>query len=105
MYDFEAYQNPGKKEEPTKFLVFENEHVPVSISLADTFEREPEHIVAKDPKEVIRKFWEALVRRGEILRERIRQEYMPEDFELLPSCVNARLVQPNTSSWFQLRRI
>ena len=56
----------------------------MSVSLADTFDREPEHIVAKDPTEVVRKFWEALVRRGEVLRERIRQEYMPEDFELLP---------------------
>ena len=78
VYDFEAYQDPGGG------LVFENEHVSVSVSLADTFDREPEHIVAKDPKEVIRKSWEALVRREEVLRERIRQEYMPEDFELLP---------------------
>ena len=54
------------------------------MSLADTFDREPEHIVAKDPTELVRKFWEALVRRGEVLRERIRQEYMSEDFELLP---------------------
>ena len=84
VYDFESYQDPGKRKAPTAFLVFESEHVPVSVSLADTFDREPEHIVAKDLKEVVRKFWEALVRRGEVLRERIRQEYMPEDFELLP---------------------
>ena len=84
VYDFKSYQDPRKKEAPTAFLVFEREHVPVSVSLADTFDREPEHIVAKDPTELVRKFWEALLRRGEVLRARIRQEYMSEDFELLP---------------------
>ena len=73
---------PWEKETPTADLVFESEHVPVSVSLADTFDGEPKHISAKYPNELLRKFWEALVRRGEILRERIRQRYVPEDYEL-----------------------
>ena len=78
---------PGKQNEmfphaietPTANLVFESEHIPVSVSLADTFDRELERISAKDPKELIRQFWETLIRRGEILREKGRQSYVPED--------------------------
>ena len=62
---------PWEKETPTAYLVFESEYVPVSVSLADTFDGEPKHISAKDPNEPLKKFWEALVRLGEILRERI----------------------------------
>ena len=74
---------PWEKEATTSDLVFENEHVPVSVSLADTFDGEPKHFSAKGPNELLRKFWEALVGPGEILRERIRQRYVPEDYELL----------------------
>ena len=69
VFDFEAYQDPWEKEMPTA----ESEHVPISVSLADAFDREPEHISAKDPNELLRKFSEALVRREEILRERVKQ--------------------------------
>ena len=68
----------------TKDLVFENEHIPVSVSLADTLNREPKHICSKHPQELLRKFWEAILRRGEVLREDIKQKYIPTDFELLP---------------------
>ena len=44
----------------------------------ETFTR-PERISAKDPKELIRQFWETLIRRGEILSEKVRQSYVPED--------------------------
>ena len=78
---------PGKQNEmfphaietPTADLVFQGEHIPVSVSLADTFDRELERISAKDPKELIRQFWETLIRRGEILRKKVRQSYVPED--------------------------
>ena len=75
---------PSEKETPTADLVFESEYVPLSVSLADTFDGEPKHISAKDPNEPLKKFWEALVRRREILRERIHAgRYVPEDYELL----------------------
>ena len=52
VFDFEAYQDPWEKEMPTA----ESEHVPISVSLADAFDREPKHISAKDPNELLRKF-------------------------------------------------
>ena len=70
---------PHAIETPTANLVFESEHIPISVSLGDTFDRELERISAKDPKELIRQFWETLIRRGEILREKVRQSYVPED--------------------------
>ena len=43
MFDSEAYKDAREKETPTA----ESEHVPISVSLADAFDREPEHISAK----------------------------------------------------------
>ena len=71
----------SKRLQPTKDLRFENENVPVSVSLADTLNRNPEHICRKDPEELVRKFWEAIVRRAAAIWEEI-QRYIPKDFEL-----------------------
>ena len=68
----------------TQDLAFENEHIPVSASLADTLNRKPEHICSKAPEELVQKFWETVVRRGKVLREDIKQKYFPTDFEMLP---------------------
>lgn len=83
MYDFEALLDAIKRLQATKDLLFENEHVPVSVLLADILNRELEHICCKDPKEVIRKFGEALVRRAVTIREEM-QRYISEDFDFLP---------------------
>ena len=48
MYDFEALLNAMKRLQATKDLLFENEHVPVSVSLADTLNRQPEHTSKKN---------------------------------------------------------
>ena len=50
VYDFEALLDASKRLQPTKDLRFENENVPVSVSLADTLNRNPEHICSKDPE-------------------------------------------------------
>ena len=68
VYDFESYQDPTNRTVTTQDLVFENEHIPASVSLADTLNRKPEHICLKAPEELVQKFWETVVRRGEILR-------------------------------------
>ena len=44
IYDFEAYGDKNQRKEPTKTLIIENEHVPASVSLVDSLEREPTHI-------------------------------------------------------------
>ena len=44
VYDFESYQDPAKRTVATQDLAFENEHIPVSVSLADTLNRKSEHI-------------------------------------------------------------
>ena len=70
----------GKHRQLTKNLLFENKHVPVSVSLADTLDREPEHISSKDPKELIKRFWEVLEQKALAIREEMRW-YIPEDFK------------------------
>ena len=50
LYDFESYGDRNKRKEPTGNLTIENEHVPISVSVGDTLEREPTHICEKTPK-------------------------------------------------------
>ena len=84
LYDFEAYGDINQRKEPTVSLTIENAHIPISVSIGDTLEREPTHICERDPKELIRKFMEELERRGKNIRTKVRDEFMPADVNLLP---------------------
>ena len=84
VYDFEAYQDKTKASQPTRDLSYESEHVPISVSIADTLNREPEYICSKDPAELIKQFYQSLERRSEAIRADMIQKYMPPDLEALP---------------------
>ena len=84
LYDFEAYGDNNQRKEPTDSLTIENVHVPISVSIGDTLEREPTHICEKDPTELVRKFAEELERRGKNIRTKVRDEFIPADVNLLP---------------------
>ena len=91
LYDFEAYGDKNKRKEPTDSLTIENEHVPISVSIGDTLEKEPDtlkikttHICEKDPAELVRKFMEELERRGKNIRKKVRDKFMPADVNLIP---------------------
>ena len=71
-YDFESFQDSTKRKEATDYLTYENAHVPISVSIGDTLEREPTHICDPDAKELIRKFMEELKRRGRNIRALVR---------------------------------
>ena len=62
VYDFESYQDTSKAERPTRDLSYESEHVPISVSIADTLHPEPEYIVYRDPAELIHRFYQSLER-------------------------------------------
>ena len=64
LYDFEAYGDSNDRKEPTPTVTIENAHMPISLSVGDTLEREPTHICERDPTELVRKFMEELERRG-----------------------------------------
>ena len=49
LYDFEAYSDKNQRKEPTDMLTIENAHVPISVSVGDTLDREPTHICEKKP--------------------------------------------------------
>ena len=82
-YDFESFHDSTKRKEATDYLTYENAHVPISVSIGDTLEREPTHICDPDAKELIRKFMEELKRRGRNIRALVRQEFLPKDAHLL----------------------
>ena len=64
LYDFESYGDKNQRKELTKMLTIENVHVPISVSVGDTLDREPTRIWEKDPAELVRTFMEELERRA-----------------------------------------
>ena len=85
VYDFESYQNKAKAACPTRDLSYESEHVPVSVSIADTLNPEPMYIVAKDPSELIHLFHQSLERRHAAIVADVEERYFPPDPEGIPT--------------------
>ena len=81
VFDFESYQDKTKASNPTGELSYESEHVPISVSIADTINTEPEYICSN---ELIRLFYQSLVQRQIILKEDVEERYIPNDLEYLP---------------------
>ena len=84
VFDFESYQDKTKASNPTRDLSYESEHVPISVSIAETLTQEPEYICFKDPEELIRLFYQSLVQRQIILKDDVEERYIPKDIEYLP---------------------
>ena len=84
LFDFEAIGDKNQRKEPTNTLTLENVYVPISVSIGDTLEPIPTFICDKVPKELCRKFMEELERRCKNIRDKVRQEFIPADFCLLP---------------------
>ena len=83
-YYFEAYGDKNQRKEPTGMLTIENTHVPISVTVGDTLEREPTHICEKDPAELVRKYMEELERRGQHIRTKVQATFMAGDVGMLP---------------------
>ena len=58
--------------------------MPISVSIADTINTEPEYICSRDPNKLIRLFHQSLVQRQRILKEDVEERYLPSDLEYLP---------------------
>ena len=85
VYDFESYLDKTKAYNATKDLIFENQHIPIAVSIGDTINSKPTHIVSEDPKYLISKFLHEINGRALYLREDVRKKYIPEDFDMLPN--------------------
>ena len=95
VYDVEAYQDTSKAVRPTSDLFYESEHVPISVSLADTLNPEPEYIVSRDPAELIRLFHQSLERRHEAIVAAVVKEFSFSDTEGIPEKQSNEIVK-----WF-----
>ena len=93
VYDFEAYQDASKAAQPTRHLSFESEHVPLSVSLADTLNPEPEYIVSKDPNELIRLFHQSLERRYEAILADVVDKFRLPDTEGITDAQSKEILQ------------
>lgn len=83
-YDFEALIDKTKAQQPTPDLSFENTHVPTSVSIGDSLDLEPTHICERDPKRLINAFVDEVMRRATAIQQAVRQQFLPEDGDLLP---------------------
>ena len=93
VYDFESYQDMSKAERPTSNLSYESEHVPISVSMADTLNPEPEYIVSKDPAELIHLFHQSLERRHAAIVADVEERYFPPDPEGIPTKQGKRIMK------------
>jgi len=82
-YDFEAYMNENRRKERTDTLTLTDAHVPISVSVGYTLQRQPTHICEREPADLIRKFVEEVEGRGAEIRKRVRAEFLPKDIELV----------------------
>ena len=95
VYDFESYQDKSKASNPTRDLSCESEHVPISVSIADTLNPEREYIVSKDPNELIHLFYESLERRCEASRADVVNKFGLSDIDGIPEQQGQRIF-----AWF-----
>ena len=93
VYDFEAYQDTSKAVRPTSDLFYESEHVPISVSLADTLNPEPEYIVSRDPAELIRLFHQSLERRHTAIVADVVAKFPLPDIEGIPEKQGEEIVK------------
>ena len=95
VYDFEAYQDARKAERPTRNLFYESEHVPISVSIADTLNPEPEYIVSRDPNELIHLFYQSLERRHEAIQADVVAKFGLPDIDGISESQGQKILQ-----WF-----
>ena len=93
VYDFESYQDTSKAVRPTSDLFYESEHVPISVSLADTLNPEPEYIVSRDPAELIRLFHQSLERRHTAIVAAVVEKFSFTELEGIPEKQGAEIVK------------
>ena len=95
VYDFEAYLDKTKCYSPIADLTYENTqfftHVPISVSVGDSMNRQPTHICNVDPKALIASFMDELNRRVTVLRADMEKRFIPDDIELLPKKQQQRI--------------
>ena len=95
VYDFEAYQDTSKAVRPTSDLFYESEHVPISVSLADTLNPESEYIVSRDPAELIFLFHQSLERRHTAIVADVVDKFSFTELEGIPKKQDEEIVK-----WF-----
>ena len=67
--------------------------MPISVSLADTLNTEPEYIVSKDPNELIRLFHESLERRYEAILADVVARFRFSDTEGITDAQSKEILQ------------
>lgn len=81
VYDFEAYHNKSKAFQPTNDLLFDDAHVPISVSISDTYNKVTTHLCERDPSVLVKAFVDELTERAEAIGEEMWATINVDDFK------------------------
>ena len=94
VHDWEAIQKP-LNEQPTDYLTYITEHVPVSVAIYDTLSGETVYLVEKDPEKLVEKFMDVLSKKLDAIVKDVEAKYpYPSDFVML-----RKKVKENWKEW------
>ena len=72
-------------EHHTDDLTYLSMHIPISVAVHDTLDKEPVYLVDKNPKRFIKRFIEVLTEKQEaIAADALKQHPYPSNFQMLP---------------------
>ena len=77
LYDFEAYGDKNQRKEPRTTLTIENAHVPISVSVGDTLDREPTNIWEKTQRSWSASSWKSWSDAGKNIRAKYERRVCP----------------------------
>jgi hypothetical protein len=81
VYDFEAYHDKSKAFQPTNDLLFDDAHVPISVSISDTYNKVTTHLCERDPSVLVKAFVDELTERAEAIGEEMWAATNVDDFK------------------------
>ena len=85
-YDFEAILQK-EFQKITDDLSFNQTHIPVSVAIHDTREKEPTFIINSNPDDLVKEFVENLEKRSKKIVEKVKKEYPLPDQDSIPKKV------------------
>ena len=93
VYDFEAILAP-LNEHPTDNLTYLSRHIPISVTIYNTLNKEPVYLVDENPERLIKRFIEVLTEKQEAMAaDVLKQHPYPSDFQILPGEVKKQWKQ------------
>ena len=93
VFDFEASLTRLNSHQ-TDDLTIDSQHIPVSVAINDNLTNQPIFLEDSDPEVLIQEFMEEILRRQELISEKVKHMFPMQDKESIP-----KLVRNRWSTW------